>query len=313
MSVDLALLSTAINLSFYSLIFYTNTLIIFPKFYNTTNNTKYLVISFLLILLFTIGYVEMDYYIMFPRTHTGDRPPNIRVMIGTKAFFWHLLLIMTGSVYIIQQRLREQLILGKEIKEQKLNTELKLLKSQINPHFLFNALNNIYSLSYMKSEKAPESILKLSSMLRYVIEDCVNETVPIQSEVEYIQNYIAFQKIKAPQIEDVSFIFDQDAANIKIAPMLFIPFLENSFKYSKIEELEEAYINIRIKTIKPNKLYFEIENSIPLEKRAKKGAGTGILNVKHRLAILYSRKHELSLEEKNNRFIVKLEIEADES
>ena len=103
---------------------------------------------------------------------------------------------MISTVYMMQDKIRQQIEHTQKIKAEKLDTELK---AQINPHFIFNALNNIYSLSYQKSNKAPESILQLSQMLRYVIEDCQNEHVSLSSEIEYIKNYIAFRKMISPK------------------------------------------------------------------------------------------------------------------
>ena len=196
----------------------------------------------------------------------------------------------------------------KQLKEEKLGTEIKLLKAQINPHFIFNALNNIYSLTYTKSETAPESVLKLSEMLRYVFYDCSSDHVKLGAEVDYISNFIAFQQMKSEHNQNIIFIHNGIKTDIDIAPMLFIPFIENSFKYSKIEEFIEAYVKISLKTDNQY-LVFEIENSIPYEGKIIPGNGVGIGNVRQRLDLLYPNKYKLDINESETKFSVNLKIE----
>ena len=193
------------------------------------------------------------------------------------------------------------------VHEEKLKTELQLLKAQIDPHFLFNALNNIYSLTYMKSEKAPESILKLSEMLRYVLEDCTMEKVPIRNEIDYMQNLIGFYKMKSPGKRKITFTEEIEDHNLPIAPMLFMPFIENSFKYSRIEEDKNGFIDIELREAS-GILHFITRNSIFLNRTIQKGSGKGIANVKHRLNIIYPDKHKLETIERDNVFLVELEI-----
>ena len=181
------------------------------------------------------------------------------------------------------------------------------MKAQINPHFIFNALNNIYSLTYTKSENAPDSILKLSQMLRYVLEECSYDRVSLNSEIEYIENFIGFQRMKSPNEQDIIFKNNSVDANKLIAPMLFIPFIENSFKYSKIEDTEGAFVYIRLDSDQQN-VSFEIRNSIPDSVHIRPGAGMGIENVKQRLNIIYPGNHTLEIREENHEYCVNLGI-----
>jgi LytS/YehU family sensor histidine kinase len=231
------------------------------------------------------------------------------IAMSTRSFFWIIFLNAVGTIYLIQKRLQKRELYHQKLEKDKINTELKLLKAQINPHFLFNALNNIFSLSYMKSDKAPESVLKLSGMLRYVIEDCVHETVPIQKEIEYIKNYLAFQMMKSPEEMNINFHSGEINNTLQIAPLLLIPFIENSFKYSKIEEFPAAYIDIRIGTEEKNRIWFSISNSVPPAAKAPSGSGLGIENVKQRLKLIYPNKHSIQIEEKENTFEVTINIE----
>ena len=209
------------------------------------------------------------------------------------------------NLFAYNQRLIEnERLLNKE----KLETELKLLKAQINPHFIFNSLNNIYSLTYMKSNNAPEAVLKLSEMLRYVFYDCSKERVFLSSEIKYIDNFIAFQQMKSDHKQNITLKSDLGVNNIEIAPMLFIPFIENAFKYSRIEETKDAYVRIGIEKIN-KKLLFVIENSFEEGNKPMQGSGTGIKNVQHRLSIIYPEKHTLTISGKDNKFCVELIID----
>lgn len=308
-----AIIFTLINLLFNVLVFYVNILFLFPRFYQTSKINLYIIYIFFSIAIATALLAVVEQNLIEPREIVFRHSVNPSIMMVARSFLWFVLMVTTGTVYLIQKRYREQILLHKEVQENKLKTELKLLRSQINPHFLFNALNNIYSLSYQKSEKAPESILKLSGMLRYVIEDCTTDTVEIGSEIEYLENFIAFQRMKAPNIMNVDFKYKELDLNIKVAPMLFIPFLENSFKYSKIEEFQNAHISIEIKSDDKRNLIFSLENSIPPTAKARPGSGTGIKNVKKRLNIIYPDKHTITINESEETFRCNLNIDTHEA
>lgn len=198
-----------------------------------------------------------------------------------------------------------------ELKSENLNSELKFLRSQINPHFLFNALNNIYSLSVIKSEKTPDNILKLSDMLRYIIYDCNEDRVLLEKEMSYIRNYVDLQKLKDDKITNIDISFENAIGNTMIAPMIFIPFIENSFKHSKIEDVLNGWIRIKIENDE-SKLRFHVENSLPAQGFTKdKVGGVGLENVKRRLQLLYPGTHTLNIETTEKEFRVNLELELD--
>ncbi|WP_276390990.1 sensor histidine kinase [Eudoraea chungangensis] len=192
-------------------------------------------------------------------------------------------------------------------KNEALKTELKLLKSQINPHFLFNSLNNIYALSVINSDKTQQSISYLSDMLRYVLYECEQERVPLSKEITYIENYIKLYALKSSRPFPISTDFDIQDGTIMVAPMLFIPFMENALKHSNIEKRQGTFIKIAIKATNAE-VQLRIENSIPKETIYKdKVGGIGLENVKRRLQILYPQKHTLHIHN-NGTFIVKLVI-----
>lgn len=182
------------------------------------------------------------------------------------------------------------------LKSEKLEAELKFLKSQINPHFLFNALNNIYALTVIRSDQAPENLLKLSGMLRYMLYECRADRVPLSKEMEYLRHYIDLHLLKDSRGMNVEVNLDHSAPDVRIAPMLLIPFVENAFKHSQVENLEKGWIKINLLTT-DEYLLFIVSNSVPeLSFTKDKSGGIGLSNVQRQLELLYPGKHELKID-----------------
>ena len=195
----------------------------------------------------------------------------------------------------------------KETESEKLNTELSFLKSQINPHFFFNTLNNIYSLAIVKSEKTAPAVMKLSSIMRYILTETNNDFVPLQNEVDFTKNYIELQQVRLTEKTTVNFDVIGNVENKNIAPLLFIPFVENAFKYG-ISTKSTSEINIHIESL-DNKIIFTSSNSIvKSENNMMENTGIGINNVKRRLELMYSDKHVLTNTIKDNIYLVHFEI-----
>ncbi len=196
-----------------------------------------------------------------------------------------------------------------DYRSEKLEAEMKFLKSQFNPHFLFNALNNVYTLTVIKSDKAPDNLLKLSGMLRYMLYDCKAETVPLGKEIEYLRHFIDLHLLKDSRGLNVKMELDESRPDLKIAPMLFIPFVENAFKHSRIEDLENGWININL-TTGEHEVVFEVKNSLPKTVFTKdKVGGIGLENVKRQLELLYPNRYDLRIEKKEDSFEVFLKIQ----
>ncbi|MEG0949336.1 MAG: histidine kinase [Bacteroidales bacterium] len=193
------------------------------------------------------------------------------------------------------------------LKNEKLDMELRYLKAQINPHFLFNALNNIYSLVYTNDENAAESILKLSEMLRYVTDECQTDKISISKEVKYIENYIDFQLMRMEGVPDIEFRKEIRNPEFKLPPMIFQPLIENCFKHSRLESNQKGYIRISI--VQTDKeLTFITENSqsaCVFNKQQERG-GIGIGNVQKRLALAYGKNFTFHIE--NNSHFYKTEL-----
>lgn len=187
-----------------------------------------------------------------------------------------------------------------QLKEQ----ELKFLKMQIHPHFLFNTLNTLYGFALKKADDAPEMILKLSNLLDYILYQVDKPLVFLEDEISHIENYISLEKIRFQESLSINFIIETDLKNIQIAPMLLLPFVENAFKHgSQINDVLK--INIYLKTTN-DFLFFEINNSTKNNSTLKKGIGLD--NIKKRLNMLYNNKHQLNIARNENLFTVQLKI-----
>jgi len=194
----------------------------------------------------------------------------------------------------------------KESEKEKLTSELSFLKSQVNPHFLFNVLNNIYSLAIRKSDNLPPIILKLSEMMRYMLYESEGNTVRLEDEIKYMENYIALQKLRMYDDTDIRFDIKGMVADKRITPMLLIPFIENAFKHG-LTQNSGSFIHVLLE-VKGQSLFFKTSNAFLPSKAKDKTSGIGIQNVKRRLALLYPKSHTLSISESDNKYIVELEL-----
>ena len=265
----------------------------------------FLVLLFCMFLTVLITQLETMFLKLF-FTISSKHPPYIGHLL--KNFFQLSFVFLIDVIMSLMKSSQKFLEREKQLQGEKLVTELKLLKAQINPHFIFNALNNIYSLSYMKSENAPESILKLSEMLRYVFYDCSKDRVRLESEFKYIKNFTLFQQMKSEAKQNVVLNKMIVRASHEVAPMLFIPFVENAFKYSRIEDLSEASVAITLKDDEDNNIIFDILNTVPLRGKVQSGNGMGLKNVKNRLNIIYPNSYDLKIEELKDKYHVHLII-----
>src|SRR6056297_1736211 len=223
------------------LLFIVNEYFLMPRFFFGRTRSRFMLLNAALILILSLMHYLADEWIIQPHKmfEAHENPPAIFLIV--RSLFLFLMANFISITLYLANTVREQAIREKNLKEEKLGTELKLLKAQINPHFIFNALNNIYALTYSRSEKAPDSVLKLSEMLRYVFYDCSKDTVRLGEELEYIENFIAFQQMKSENEQHITLDFQEADPDTVIAPMLFTPFIENAFKFSKIEEDPNAF------------------------------------------------------------------------
>lgn len=238
--------------------------------------------------------------------------PSIHVlkgkqMITSRSFVFFITLAASGMYgYSVQNAKREQVL--KEMERQQAVSNLQLLKSQLSPHFLFNAMNSLYSLSLKKSEELPNAILTFSDLLRYNTYDSSEDFVDVEKEIEYLHNYVKIQKLRVA--EGSTILFDEEIdknASVQIAPMILIPFVENAFKHGRSSEgTVDIIANIRVSA---NEICFSIVNKLFVSGTKDSAHGIGIQNVKTRLQLIYGPKHHLEIHETETDYRVDLKID----
>ncbi|HTJ15030.1 MAG TPA: histidine kinase [Dinghuibacter sp.] len=219
--------------------------------------------------------------------------------------FFSDVLFTTGLAYYMRSRGQERQV--HELQKQQLRLELEYLKAQMNPHFLFNTLNNIYSLAQEQSGQTAPLVARLSELMRYVLYDSEAERVPLSSEVGFIRNYMDIESVRYPDRIDVRFDWQGESQGVQIEPLLLIPFVENAFKHGIREELAKGFVEV-ISLLSDGELTFEVRNSKPAN-RAPTTGGLGLRNVRKRLDLLYPGKHRLVVSDTPDGFAVSLTLQ----
>ena len=225
---------------------------------------------------------------------------------------WFIATFAVMVIFYYQRKENEEKIIADQLKSEKLDMELRYLKSQINPHFLFNALNNIYSMVYTHDDNAANGVLKLSEMLRYVLVDCQAEMIPLSKEIKYIENFIEFQMMRMGGRRDVYFEKNVEKEDFMIAPMLLQPIIENCFKYSRLETHPDGYVHVFVNQSE-GKFRFEAintmaENAKPMAWEANETSGIGLKNVQQRLMLHYAENYVFDIEQDKGIYKVKIEL-----
>lgn len=200
-----------------------------------------------------------------------------------------------------------------QLEKEKLKAELEVLKGQVHPHFLFNTLNNLYSLILQQSKEAPEVVLKLSSLLRYVLTECQQGMIDLTKELTILNHYISLEQIRFGNRLDLSVCVEGDLDHKSIAPLLLLPLVENSFKHGANEMLDQAWISISI-SIAGTQLKCKVINGKPFDQRTNIpfSSGIGLQNLRKRLALIYPNNHELRITDNAENFTANLIINLNE-
>lgn len=198
-----------------------------------------------------------------------------------------------------------------QLENEKLQAELNNLKHQVNPHFLFNTFNSLYVTSKTSPDKVPDMILDLADLMRYQLEDCSKQKVPLENEIAYIKNFIEIERVRKDDA-DIKFDIEGNTENILIEPLLFIPIVENAFKHG-LGKMEKGYVFITLSTRNDRLVYLKVKNSKPTIQLNGKthGYGIGLSNLSKRLAMGYPNKHELRIAETKETYTVFLQLQAE--
>ena len=288
-----------------------------PKLLHKKKNTLFVLATLFFIYVIQTLYsiVRIHYFhVYYPEIYERS-PPYIlwNRMTSFVAFLSNITWVVFPSIILIAikyYRDQKEII---ELKEQKKSTELDLLKNQLNPHFLFNTLNNLYALALKKSDKTPEVIAKLSEILDYILYQCKDDYVSINKEVELLENYIALEKVRYGSRVEVIFE-NQINRNINIAPLILLTFVENAFKHGVSQELNKALIELSIETT-DTKIFFKLKNSKPkvyAENVIRDKDSIGMQNTKKQLDLLYPKRYELLIENTATNYSLELKLQLHE-
>lgn len=298
-----------VNLFFYAIVVYFNLFYLIPQYLTRKKFFTYLGLLVLFVLLITPIRVIVLYF-----KYSGELETQADLVINQNLYFLSTFLIAGSStIFSIVTDWARQLKDKQDIERQSMQSELKFLKSQINPHFLFNTLNNLYALTLKKSEKAPEIVLKLSEMMRYMLYECNEKQVLLSKEINYMKNYMDLEQLRQGGHVDIQFEVNGQVSTQKIAPLLFITFLENSFKHGLSNQIAKGFVHVRF-DVYGQEINFLVKNSkpdsLPHQLHTRPG-GIGLVNVKRRLELLYPKKYELCIDDLPNSYEVNLKIQAD--
>jgi sensor histidine kinase YesM len=306
-SVQLAVINPTILTLSQWIVYHTVSKKLIPKYYET-KIWRFLILSFLLVLLFTAIASFSENLIINKLDESLVKSPPLMLSAFMQFILIYIIVWVCVSLHIFQKE-RDAQKQMEVLKTEKTETELKFLRAQINPHFLFNALNNIYTITYIGDKTAPEKIAMLSDMLRYVLYDCNADLVPLGQEVKYLKNYIAFQQLKTEKEQRIDMDLQVENYNIRIAPMILMPFVENAFKHSRIIKDKKGFVEMKLKQ-KGDNFSFAVKNSIPPNKTEgnSSNSGIGIENLKSRLKLIYDDRFSLTTEDNGNTYYVNLKI-----
>lgn len=309
------LLSQAVlfDLLFQISIAYSVICVFIPKLLNKNKKVLFFIATFLVIYISYISYsafrcfylaeVFKEEYAYRPPLIFSERITDIYTFLGSLPSYLSPTIVLLILNYYKQQKETASLL------EQKKTNELNALKNQLNPHFLFNTLNNLYTLALKKSDKTPDVIAKLSEILDYILYRCNSNFVSLKNEVTLLHNYIALEKIRYGKRVDTSF-HEQIERDVQIAPLLLLTFLENAFKHGVSQEINTAKIYINI-IGNSNSIEFNIKNTKPANSEKKNiinRDSIGLQNIKKQLDLLYPNKYTLDILDINNTYSVILKI-----
>ena len=276
-------------------LFYVNYSLVIPGFFFTR---KYLLLALSFIVSFNIFFL-LNYFMM--PTEIKSMNSDAFTPLGNSFNLFMFIIVYSFSfaicLYEQWQRTRDQI----------LNTEIQFLKAQINPHFLFNTLNSIYSLALIKSDHAPDAIVKLSGMMRYSISDANQSFVSLSKEINYITNYVELQKLRLTDKVKISFDLTGQVDGKQLVPFLLIPFVENAFKHGVNAE-ENSDIRIIIAIEDKDIQLSVVNNKVFMRKDIEKGEGLGVNTTCKRLELLYPGRHELKVTDNEKEFSIFLKI-----
>jgi len=305
-SIDMRMaMNILITVGFLAISVYVNLLWLIPVFFNKRKFLIFITLEVGNILLFIL----LNYYITYV-FEGGKHPANFLSEFIAEFILVLIFLIVSTMLKFMRDSiaLQDVELRIKEVEKQKIEAELRALKAQVNPHFFFNTLNSLYALSLDKSEKAPELILKLSDLMRYVIYESKDDLVPIEKQLEFLQSYVYLERLRSNESLEIKFDLTGDHSEVKIAPLIYLAFIENAFKHGAKTISDNPYIHLSFNLEHDDRVIFTIENRIDPFRGKPVDGGFGLSNVKKRLELLYPGRYILKIKELPTVYCVELTI-----
>jgi hypothetical protein len=308
LNIFLNLLTTMI----FAVVVYVNNLWLLPKFFSQRKIIVYFLLLGAWILVCSFGIKEY-YNFLFDRfpdmfSNSEERMRDFPISIAVFLVLLHIsgfTMAKFANDYFVREKWT------KELEKKQVESELTILKSQINPHFLFNTLNSIYSLALKKSEDTPDVVLKLSDLLRYMLYECNSDRVSLEKEIQMLQNYVELEQIRTRRADKISFTVIGNPQGLLVPPLIWIHFAENAFKHGMGSRLNDGFVNI-VMHIAENSVELVCENNFKdKESDAHKAGGIGLENVKKRLRLIYENNYHLKIEKNSEVYSVILRIPAE--
>ena len=285
---------------FHIALFYFNAFYLYPRFLTRQKWGLYM--------LWIVALIAATYHVKMLILTTWFRELALDEAAFAFTLFPIVFFLVVSTIYrLVLDKINHERELSKR-EAQQLGTELKFLRSQVSPHFLFNILNNLVSMARHKSDLLEPALIKLSGLMRYMLYESAEKKVPLATEIAYLQDYIELQKLRFG--DDVDIIVEMQCGDhsFEIEPMLLIPFVENAFKHG-VALVDKPFIRISLK-LEGNILHFSVENKYgDHDQSADKASGIGLANVKARLKLLYPERHQLSINEHDKVFLVNLSLQ----
>lgn len=295
---------TFVKVADLALMIYVTNYLLIPRFLYKKKYWLFAVLFAALVFTFSIGKMYLESAMLHTSFEIWDRF-KVRVYDNVIP---HFLLVSTGAaIKLLADHARAQRRLG-ELAKEKAETELNFLRSQINPHFLFNSLNTVYFLIDKQNAEARTTLLQMADLLRYQLYDCNSHTIEIEKEVRYLQDYVRLQELRKDSQYDVGFEVGEQVKGFRITPLLLIPFVENAFKHISHHTHARNFIRVALQR-NNGTLSFTVENSKDDQQRSTEPTGgIGLSNVKRRLELLYPGEHTLQISNSTHTFKIELNL-----
>ncbi|MFN4146366.1 MAG: sensor histidine kinase [Runella sp.] len=294
--------------------FYLNSHILLPKLLFKNHTLGYILAigGVVVTIYWTINFVEI--WLNLPELwHKALHPekpfnPNRPRRFDSFTFLYSMLALGASTSITVVQKWQKDTQIKEQLEREKVSSELSFLKAQINPHFFFNTLNNIYALTMIDADTAREALHRLSRMMRYVLYETQETTTLLSKEIAFLQDYIQLMQLRLTDKVKVNFVYPKPLQDIAVAPMLLLTFVENAFKHG-ISATQESFINISIEQ-EGNQLSVEVRNSVFENKsqNLEESNGIGLVNTRRRLDLLYPNRYQLESGQQGEEFVVKLQL-----